>query len=407
MTATQARQRTTPEISGSPVLSYHLLIASTGILLTLGLAVVLSSTSSTSVQAGGTPYASFLVQVAALIVGLAALIVGSRLSPTAWKRLAPLVLYSAIGLLIVVAIYGVSIGGNQNWIRIPLGSTSVTFQPSELAKLGLALYLGVVLARFRHELTTWKRIIVPAGAMALVVIGLVMLGSDMGTALVLVMITAAAYWVAGLPLRFFVMTGVGGAIAAAIAILSRPSRMARIETWLNPDLADPASDGYQRIHALWALASGGLWGLGPGESREKWGYLPVADSDFVFAIVGEEFGLVGAVLVLFAFGMMLIAVHRIVHRHQDPWVQISAAALGAWIIGQAVFNIAVVVGLLPITGVPLPLMSAGGSSLIASLAAVGVLMAFARHEPGAQEALSARPSVMSRTFAVLSRSTRG
>jgi cell division protein FtsW len=138
-------------------------------------------------------------------------------------------------------------------------------------------------------------------------------------------------------------------------------------------------------------------------SREKWGYLPAADNDFIFAILGEEFGLIGTLLVLVAFTMMLIAVSRIVRRHKDPFAQIASAAIGAWLIGQAFVNIAVVLELLPVTGIPLPLVSSGGSSLVASLAAIGALMAFARSEPGAKQAFSARPSVMRRSIAVMAR----
>jgi cell division protein FtsW len=142
-------------------------------------------------------------------------------------------------------------------------------------------------------------------------------------------------------------------------------------------------------------------------SREKWGYLPAADNDFIFAIIGEEFGLIGTLLVLIAFAMIVIAVSRIVRRHRDPFAQISAGAIGAWIVGQAVINIAVVLELLPVTGVPLPLVSSGGSSLVMSLAALGALMAFARTEPGAHEAFAARPSVIRRSMAVLSGGRRG
>ena len=163
----------------------------------------------------------------------------------------------------------------------------------------------------------------------------------------------------------------------------------------------------QSTHSTWALASGGLWGLGPGMSREKWGHLPAADNDVIFAILGEEFGLVGTLLVLCAFGMMAIAINRIVRRHRDRFVQITAAAIGAWLLGQAAINIAVVVGFAPVTGRPLPFVSSGGSSLVASLIGMGVLMAFARHEPGAAEAFGARPSLVRRSLAMVTRGSRG
>src|SRR5690606_4729640 len=262
------------------------------------------------------------------------------------------------------------------------------------------------LAKFRHELTTWRRIMVPGGVATMVVIGLVMVGRDMGTSLVIGLSVAAAYWVAGLPLRFFTMGAVVGVVLVLIGLAAQPSRGRRIRTWLADD-CDPLGDCLQSTHSTWALASGGLWGLGPGMSREKWGHLPAADNDFIFAILGEEWGLIGTLLVLLAFTLMAIAVHRIVRRHRDPFAQIVAGSIGAWIVGQAFINIAVVLELLPVTGVPLPLVSSGGSSLIMSLAGIGVLMAFARTEPGAPEAFAARRSMVRRSLAVLSRGRRG
>jgi cell division protein FtsW len=377
-----------------------LLVASTGILLLLGLAVVLSSSSISSIihSKDGNPWTLFLIQLAALAVGLGALVAGSRLSVAGWKILAPWVFYGAIALLVLVMTKGLAVGGNRNWVTLG----GVTIQPSEMAKLGLALYLGMVLSTFRKHLTTFKQIMVPGGVGALVVLGLVLAGKDMGTAIILAMLVAAAFWVAGLPIRFFAVGGLAAAAAMTVLVFVVHSRVARILTWASPN-CDPTDACYQQTHGTWALASGGLWGVGPGMSREKWGYLPAADNDFIYAIVGEEFGLIGTLLVLIAFTMMVIAVSRIVRRHKDRFAQIAAAAIGAWIIGQAFVNIAVVLELLPVTGIPLPLVSSGGSSLVATLAAIGALMAFARSEPGAKEAFSARPSVMRRSIAVMAR----
>lgn len=398
-------ERTHPTSTwNSPAASYYLLLTATSILLLVGLAVVLSSSSVFSIrQEGGNPWTLFLIQVAALTVGLAALAIGSRQSVRWWKRITPLVLAAAVVLLVVVIGAGVSSGGNRNWVRIG----SVTLQPSEIAKLGLALYLGMVLSTFRRELTTFKRIMVPGGVAAGIVLTLILAGRDMGTAVVLCIIVAAAYWVAGLPLRFFAV-GAAVIVAGGLALIAQgTTRSERISVWLNPSTCDIQDNCLQTTHGTWALASGGLWGLGPGMSREKWGYLPAADNDFIFAILGEEFGLIGTLLVLIAFAMIVIAVSRIVRRHRDPFAQIAAGAIGAWIVGQAVINIAVVLELLPVTGVPLPLVSSGGSSLVMSLAALGALMAFARTEPGAREAFSARPSVIRRSMAVLSGGRRG
>lgn len=400
---TQPQRSVRANLWSSPAASYYLLVAATSILLLVGLAVVLSSSSIASIrQEKGNAWALFFIQLAALVVGLGAMTVGSRLSVAGWRRLAPWVLYGAIALLVIVMTSGVASGGNRNWVKVG----PVTVQPSEMAKLGLALYLGIVLGRFRKELTTVRRILVPGGIAAMVVAGLVLVGKDMGTAIILAVLVAAAYWVAGLPIRFFAVGVVGVAAVMTVLVFEASSRTSRILTWASPD-CDPTAACYQQTHGTWALASGGLWGLGPGMSREKWGYLPAADNDFIFAILGEEFGLIGTLLVLLAFAMMVLAVTRIVRRHRDPFARIASAAIGAWIIGQAFINIAVVLELLPVTGVPLPLVSSGGSSLVASLAAIGALMAFARSEPGAKEAFAGRPSVMRRSIAVMARGSRG
>ncbi|WP_284328981.1 FtsW/RodA/SpoVE family cell cycle protein [Demequina litorisediminis] len=265
----------------------------------------------------------------------------------------------------------------------------------------------MVLSTFRRELTTLKGIIVPGGIAAVIVLGLVLVGGDLGTAIVICLLVAGAYWVAGVPLRYFAVVGAAGVVMVLYMLNQGTTRNVRIQTWLDPSTCDPQGTCMQAIHGLWALASGGLWGLGPGMSREKWAGLPAADNDFIFAVIGEEFGLIGTGLVLVAFGMIAVAINRLVRRHRDPFVQIASGAIGAWLVGQALINIAVVIGLLPVTGVPLPLVSSGGSSLIVSLVAVGVLLAFARHEPGAQEAFAARPSVIKRSIAVVSRGRRG
>lgn len=405
MTATASRRTPTDaQPSGSPVLTYYLLAAATALLVVVGLAVVLSSTSSSALrQSGDNPYSLFLIQAAALAIGVVALVFGSRMPIAFWKRMSTPILLVSLVLLVAVVLVGEASGGNRNWIRVG----SVTFQPSEVAKLGLALFLGVALSVGRKQLTTLRGALVPGGIATAAVLTLVLVGRDMGTALVICLMAAGAYWVAGLPLRYFAAAAGVGLVGVLVLINEGTSRNSRIDAWLNPDTCDPQGACMQTLHGTWALASGGLWGLGPGMSREKWGYLPVADSDFIFSIIGEEYGLVGTLMMLVAFGMIIVAVNRLVTRHRDPFVQIAAAAIGAWIVGQACINIAVVVGLAPVTGVPLPLVSSGGSSLIVSLAAIGVLMAFARREPGAPEAFAARPSVVKRSIAVVARRGRG
>lgn len=387
----------------SSVLSYYLLAAATALLVILGLAVMLSSSSIDSIKTEGDPYALFRDQVLYLVVGLVLMVLAIRARPETLKRIAPWALGVSVVFLLLVAVspWGVSSGGNRNWLALG----PISLQPSEGAKFALALYLGVALSQLRHRFTTVGRALMPAGLVAGVLLFLVLLGQDVGTAAVMILLISAAYWTAGLPLRFFALGTVAAITLVGVMVMVRKELWDRVVAWWSP-VCDAASDCYQSTHGTWALASGGLWGLGPGLSREKWSYLPKAHNDFIFAILGEEFGLVGTVSVLIALALIVIAVNRIVRRFRDPFVQITAAALGAWIVGQASINIAVVTELVPVTGIPLPLVSSGGSSLIMSLVGMGVLMSFARGEPGAKEAFAARSSVARKSFAVIGRGRR-
>lgn len=371
----------------SPVVSYYLLASSTVLLIIVGLAVVLSSSSIDSIKSEGDPFALFKAQVVYLAIGVALCVLASRATPALFKSLGPWILIGSVLALFLVALtpWGRETGGNRNWLDF--GDLSA--QPSEAAKLALALYLGLALSNIRPRLATLQGALVPAGVVAGFVIALVLAGGDIGTAAVMILLISAAFWTAGLPLRFFAAGTMAAITGVAILVALRPKLLDRVTSWWSPD-CDPINACFQVTHGTWALASGGVWGLGPGLSREKWSYLPEASNDFIYAILGEEFGLIGTVLVLVALAMIVIAVNRIVQRSRDPFVQITAAAIGAWVVGQACLNIAVVLGLAPVTGVPLPLVSSGGSSLVTSLAGIGILLCFARGEPGAREALFAR-----------------
>jgi cell division protein FtsW len=302
-------------------------------------------------------------------------------------------------LLVFVPGLGCGTGGNRNWVCLP----GFSAQPSETIKLALAIWLGAVLARKLSLLRQWKHALIPAVPVAGVAILVVLAGHDLGTALVLIMLVAGAMFVAGVPMRIFGFAALLAGGLTALLTLTSDNRTARIMSWLS-DECDATSSCYQTLHGGWGLASGGWGGLGLGESREKWSYLPAAHNDFIFAILGEELGLIGTLLVLGLFGLLAFAMIRVIRRHTDPFVQITTGAILCWIIGQALVNVAVVIGLAPVIGIPLPLVSAGGSALIMTMAALGVLIAFARSEPGAAEALAARPGVVRRSLAVIGRS---
>jgi cell division protein FtsW len=224
---------------------------------------------------------------------------------------------------------------------------------------------------------------------AFAVIALVLVGGDLGTALVLMAIVAVLLLVAGAPMRLFGLLGVGALGLIAVMSVTAPHRIRRFQYWLNPE-SDPLGAGWQALHGKYALASGGWWGLGLGASREKWGNLPEAHTDFIFAVVGEELGLLGTVTVLLLFAALVTGGLRIAMRARDPFTRYAAAGVTGWIAFQALVNVGAVLGILPITGVPLPLLSYGGSALLPLLAAIGMLLSFARAEPAAAAVLARR-----------------
>ncbi|QGQ19591.1 putative lipid II flippase FtsW [Cellulomonas sp. JZ18] len=386
----------------SAVTSYYVLVGASALLVVVGLVMVLSSSSVESLADGDSPYTVFLDQAKYALIGLPALLVLSRtpvrlIRAAAWPVLGAAVLFQ----MLVFTPLGCGAGGNRNWVCLP----GFSAQPSETVKLALAVWLGAVLTRKLALLHEWKHALVPAVPVAGVAIGAVLLGHDLGTALVLVLLVAGAMFVAGVPLRVFAVAGAVAAAGVAVLAIGSENRVNRIMSWLSAT-CDVTNECYQTLHGGWGLATGGLGGLGLGESREKWSYLPAAHNDFIFAILGEELGLVGTLLVLGLFALLAFAMVRVIRRHPDPFVKITTAGICAWVVGQATINIAVVIGLAPVIGVPLPLVSAGGSALIVTMAALGVLISFARSEPGAAEALAARPSVVRRSLAVIGR-TRG
>ncbi|WP_318783104.1 putative lipid II flippase FtsW [Cellulosimicrobium sp. SH8] len=385
--------------------SYYLLVGATALLTIIGLVMVFSSSAVTEIAAGKSPFNAFAKQAQFVLIGLPVLLIATRI-PVAWyRRLAWPALVAAVALqLLIFTPLAKNVNGNTNWID--LGAFDV--QPSEVAKLALALWLGAVLGRKQRLLGQWRHVLVPAVPVAVLVIGLVLAGHDLGTALVLMALVAGAFFVSGADGRLLALgAGLAAFVVGYVFILNQSGgdRLGRIMATYR-ECTDTLGECYQSLHGQWALGTGGLTGVGLGASREKWSYLPEAHNDFIFAVIGEELGLFGTLLVLGLFVIVGVATSRIVRRHPDPFVKITTAAIACWIVGQAFINIGVVIGLLPVIGVPLPLVSAGGSALIMTMAALGVLISFARTEPGAAEALAARGSVVRRSLAVVGRAAR-
>ncbi len=391
-----------PRTGERPLASFHLVLGAGGALLLIGLIMVFSATSVDSLQQQGSVYASFSNQVVFAAVGLVAFALALRMRPTLLRRMALPAMLIAVVLLVLVLVPGIGTEYNQarRWFEIgPLG-----MQPSELAKLAFVLWGADLLVRKRKLIDQWRHLLVPLVPAGLLLGWLVLLQPNLGTAIVFILILFSLLWSVGAPARLFVTLGTAVVAAVAAMIVAEPYRAARLTGFLDP-FADPDGATLQAANGLYALATGGWWGVGLGNSRMKWGLLPEQDSDFIFAIIGEELGFAGCLLVLSLYGLLAFAGIRIARRTSDQFIRLAAAAITVWLIGQALINAGYVVGLLPITGLPLPLISSGGTSLILTMFAVGVLASFARHEPAAVAYLKRRRrSRWARVFAPVPRS---
>lgn len=357
-----------------PMGLYYLLIGATLALLGLGLLMVLSASSVLSIKLHGSAYTLAQRQLLFAVIGVTCMIIATRLSVRMWRRLAWPALVIAVGLLIAVLIIGVEVGGQKNWIDL---FGPFRLQPSEFAKIALILWSADLLARKQPMLDRWSHLLIPVLPVTGLLLLLVLLEGDVGNTLILAVIACGVLFAAGAPLRLFAVLGVLGVASIAALTLAAPYRMSRFTSWLDPS-ADRLGDGWQVTQGQFALGTGGWWGVGLGASREKWGSLPEAHTDFIFPVVGEELGLMGTFAVLGLFAVIAFVAFRLVHSAQDPFVRLASAGVGTWIVFQAVINIGAVLSLLPITGVPLPLVSYGGSSLVPLLVSLGMLMSFAR-----------------------------
>lgn len=373
------------DTSGS--FSYYLIMGSTLALTAIGLMMVLSSSAVESIASNESPYSLFLKQGMWACAGLVLMFLLSRFSVAGLKKLAwPSLILAIVLLALVFTPLGFGVGGNRNWLKLgPL-----TAQPSEAAKLALSLWMATVLARKGPLLHQWKHAVVPVLPVAAMVIGLVLGGKDLGTAMIMMMLVAAALFVAGAPLRLFGLAGIAAVLGSAILALNSTNRMDRIGSWLGQNCDNGQGLCMQSLNGLYALASGGWLGVGLGQSRQKAFWIPEAHNDFIFAIIGEELGLLGTLVVVALFGILAIAVVRVVMRHRDPFVRILGGSIAMWILGQAFVNMAMVLGLLPVIGVPLPFISYGGSALVFLLAGIGVIMSFARRVPAFEESVHDR-----------------
>lgn len=357
--------------------NYFLLLGVTVFLVIFGLVMVLSSSSIESFTAGEGFFGQFTRQSLYAVVGIPLMLLASRMPPQFWKRWAwpALLTGGALQLLVFIPGLGYGYGGNQNWLQIG----GFTAQPSEFVKIALIVWVAWILSTKQDLLDDWKHVALPIAPVAGAAIGFVLIGRDLGTATIMILIVLGCLYFAGVRLRFIAVAGAGLAVLGMLFAFTSDSRASRIQVWLNgctPE--DYQNYCWQVEHGMWALAAGGLFGRGLGNSDSKWNWLPEASNDFIFAIIGEELGLIGAFVVLALFVVLAIAFVRIIRSTRDSFARITVGGVMVWVIGQAFVNIAVVLGVLPVLGVPLPLISSGGSALIATLLGIGVVLSFAR-----------------------------
>ncbi|MFC3576355.1 putative lipid II flippase FtsW [Streptomyces yaanensis] len=390
-----------------PLTAYYLILGGSLLITVLGLVMVYSASQVTALQMSLPGSFFFRKQFLAASIGALLLLVASRMPVKLHRALAYPILAGAVFLMVLVQVPGIgmAVNGNQNWISL---GGSFQIQPSEFGKLALVLWGADLIARKQDKrlLTQWKHMLVPLVPVAFLLLGLIMLGGDMGTAIILTAILFGLLWLAGAPTRMFVGVLSIAAAIAVVLIKTSPNRMARLAC-IGASDPGPNDQCWQAVHGIYALASGGIFGSGLGASVEKWGQLPEAHTDFIFAVTGEELGLAGTLSVLALFAALGYAGIRVAGRTEDPFVRYAAGGVTTWIIAQAVINIGAVLGLLPIAGVPLPLFSYGGSALLPTMFAIGLLIAFARDEPAARAALAMRQPRFGRKRAGGSVSDRG
>jgi cell division protein FtsW len=350
---------------------FYRLAGLTGFLVVFGLVMVLSSSSIDSLVANRDAFYVFSRQSLYAVVGLGVMLFISSLKLAIIQNLVKAAVVFGFALQLSVPFIGITVNGNTNWISI----AGFTLQPAEFLKVALIMYMAWFVSNREHELDDPRRVLLPVLVVGGAGLALVMLGRDLGTAIIIALIVFGTLAIIGAPLAPLMQVFAGVAIAGALAAMSSGSRMARINAWLNPDSASSDAFNWQYEHGTWALAAGGVFGVGLGNSKMKWSWIPEVENDFIFAVIGEELGFIGALVVIGIFALLVSSLIGIMNRSDSTFGKVLVVGVIVWIVAQSSVNIAVVLGVLPVLGVPLPLISAGGSSLIATLGAIGLVLA--------------------------------
>jgi cell division protein FtsW len=363
-----------------PISSYYLLLVSTASLTGLGIVMVLSASSIHSLETSGSSFSIVLRQIVFLMAALPVAFLASRLSITKWKWIARLSLVGSVFLLILPQIPGLgnTVNGNTNWIAMG----PIVFQPSEFVKFFMILWAGSMLAKHEESKSTRSNVIAILVPTFFAILALTMLGNDLGDSTILAAILVCLLFISGIRLRLIGLTAALGVALVGALIITVPYRMHRLLAVMHP--FSPAYyklSGWQPAHSIMGLASGGLFGVGLGASRQKWGNLAEAHTDFIFSVIGEELGLVGTLVVILLFVALIFAIFKIAVRASDPMIRYTCAGIACWITVQVVMNIGSATSVLPVVGVTLPLLSYGGSSLLSIYLALGFVLGAALRDP--------------------------
>ena len=370
---------------------YYLMIGALTFLSALGIVMVLSASSVVSLQQSGSTYSIFFKQLLFFAIAILALLLVSHWKTQVWDRVTRYSLLLSLFVLCLPLVPGLklTVNGNTNWIHFG----GFTMQPSEFAKIGLILWCAGQLRKFdetvEHRSALRHISFVLVGTVP--VLALILKGGDLGTTVIILGIISTMLFVSGLPIRNFIVLG-GLAVLGVVGLVAvAPYRLHRFAAVLNPFAPSVYKlAGWQPAHSVMGLASGGLFGVGLGASRQKWGNLSEAHTDFIFSVVGEELGLLGTLVVLFLYAALIYGIFRTAMQTKDLFARYACAGIGAWLMMQVIVNIGSDIGVLPVVGVTLPFISYGGSSLIANFLGVGYVLNVSRRDPRVKSAIKSR-----------------
>jgi len=371
-----SRSGTKKSLFSTPASAYYLILGTVSILSVFGVVMVLSASSVRAMNESGNSFAIAIRQVVYLGISIFLAWLAMNLKERLWVPQARIALIASIFFLLLPQVpgIGISVGGNTNWI----GFGGFSLQPSEFAKFAMILWCALMMRNLQESVNPLPKLL-PGMA---IVMALILVGKDLGTALVVGGIFLSVLFVAGISIKRILLLSAVLIIGAIILIASNQTRLNRFAAFSNPFSEENyKSAGWQQAHSIMGLASGGPLGTGLGSSKQKWGNLPEAHTDFIFSVIGEELGLLGTLAVLTLFALLILGIFRVSLRAQNSFERYACAGIGCWFAVQVILNIGTVISVIPVVGVTLPFISYGGSSLLATFIAIGFVLGVLRRDP--------------------------